>query len=73
MGIPPTKALTLAKLSKLLDPGRVFYRPVVDDILQGGDLAEINALIAGAKDVKAKFGGIDGLIKAAEVAAKRAT
>ena len=74
MGIPPvrhTQALTLERLSKLLDPGRVFYRPVVEDIVQRGDIAEINALIAGARDVKAKFGGIDGLIKHLEGAAKK--
>ena len=74
MGIPPPpriQPLTLERLSKLLDPGRVFYRPVVEDILARGEIAEINALIAGARDVKAKFGGIDGLIKHLEQAANR--
>ena len=74
MGSGPIKvqALTQERLSKLLDPGRVFYRPVVDDVLARGDLAEIQVLIKGAKDVKAKFGGIDGLIRELETAAKRA-
>jgi hypothetical protein len=66
------KALTLDRLHKLLDPGRVFYRPVVDDILKRGELVEIQALIKGARDVKAKYGDIDGLIKELEAAAKKA-
>ena len=74
MGTPPIRqqALTLQRLRDLLDPGRVFYRPVVDDILHRGELAEINALIAGARDVKAKYGDIDGLIRTLEAAAKKA-
>jgi len=64
--------LTLERLRKLLDPGRVFYRPAVDDILQRGELAEIQALIKGARDVKAKYGSIDGLIEKLEAAAKKA-
>jgi hypothetical protein len=67
-----TQPLTLERLHKLLDPGRVFYRPAVDDVLQRGELAEIQALIKGARDVKAKFGSIDGLIKELEAAAKKA-
>lgn len=66
------QALTLERLHKLLDPGRVFYRPAVDDVLKRGELAEIQALIKGAQDVKAKYGDIDGLIRALEVAAKKA-
>ena len=66
------QALTLQRLRELLDPGRVFYRPAVDDILQRGELAEIQALIKGARDVKAKYGDIDGLIKQLEAAAKKA-
>lgn len=74
MGTPPTRqqALTVQRLRDLLDPGRVFYRPVVDDILHRGELAEINSLIAGARDVKAKFGDLDGLIRTLEAAAKKA-
>ncbi len=67
-----TPPLTLERLRKLLDPGRVFYRPAVDDILKRGELAEINALIKGARDVKAKYGDIDGLIQKLEAAAKKA-
>ena len=66
------QALTLERLHKLLDPGRVFYRPAVDDILLRGELAEIQVLIQGARDVKAKYGDLDGLIKELEAAAKKA-
>ena len=74
MANPPIsgQALTLERLLKLLDPGRVFYRPAVDDVLQRGELAEIQTLIQGARDVKAKYGDIDGLIKELEAAAKKA-
>ena len=74
MGIGPikTKALTRASLSKLLDPGMVFYRPVIDDVIASGDLAEIQGLIKGAKAVQAKYGDLPGLIKQLEAAAKRA-
>ena len=64
--------LTLERLSKLLDRGRVFYRPAVDDILQRGELAEIQVMLQGARDVKAKFGDLDGLIKELEAAVKKA-
>ncbi len=66
------QALTLDRLVKLLDPGRVFYRPAVDDIIKRGELSEIQALIKGAKDVKAKYGDLDGLITKLEAAAKKA-
>jgi hypothetical protein len=74
MGSTPIsrQPLTLERLLKLLDPGRVFYRPAVDDVLQRGELAEIQALIQGARDVKTKFGDIDGLIRELEAAAKKA-
>jgi len=74
MGIPPIskQALTLETLRKLLDPGRVFYRPAVDDAIKRGELAEIQALIKGARDVKAKYGDLDGLINQLEAAAKKA-
>ena len=68
----PVKALTLERLHKLLDPGMVFYRPVIDDVVHRGELADIRALIQGARDVKAKYGDIDGLIKELEAAAKKA-
>ena len=66
------QALTLQRLREILDPGRVFYRPAVDDVLQRGEISEIRALIQGAKDVKAHYGDIDGLIKHLETAAQRA-
>ena len=74
MGVPPIRqqALTQQRLRDLLDPGRVFYRPVVDDVLQRGERFEIDALLQGARDVKAKFGDLDGLIRTLEAAAKKA-
>ena len=66
------QALTLDRLLKLLDPGRVFYRVAVDDVIKRGELAEIQALIKGANDVKAKYGSLDGLIKELETAARKA-
>jgi hypothetical protein len=72
MAIPPIKQpLTLETLRRLLDPGRVFYRPAVDDILQRGDHAEIQQLLQGARDVQAKYGDLDGLIKHLETAARK--
>lgn len=75
MGTRPIRkeaALTLQRLRDLLDPGRVFYRPAVDDILQRGELSEIQSLLQGARDVKARYGDLDGLIKTLEAAAKKA-
>ncbi|MEA2238209.1 MAG: hypothetical protein QOC81_2933 [Thermoanaerobaculia bacterium] len=67
------QALTRESLIQLLkDPGRVFYRPAVDDVLKRGELVEIQALLKGARDVKAKYGDIDGLITRLEAAAKKA-
>ena len=44
----------------------------VDDVIKRGELSEIQALIKGAQDVKAKYGDIDGLVRALEAAAKKA-
>jgi hypothetical protein len=73
MAIPKIKAQTLSleRLHKLLDPGRVYYRPVVFDILERADIAELKALIVGAKELKAEYGDFDGLIKAAESASRK--
>ena len=73
MGRPPIgqQALTLQRLRDLLDPGHVFYRPAVDDILQRGELHEIQSLIKGARDVKAQYGDLDKLIATLESAAKK--
>lgn len=73
MAISKTRvqALSLERLHKLLDPGRVYYRPVVFDILNRGELAEIKALITGAQELKAEYGDFNGLIKAAETAARK--
>ncbi len=74
MAIPKVKleALTLQRLHHLLDPGRVYYRPVVFDILQRAEVAELNALIVGAKELKAEYGDLDGIVKAAEKALRKA-
>lgn len=73
MGIGKTKvqALSLDRLHRLLDPGRVYYRPVVFDILERADIAELKALVVGAKELKAEYGDFDGLIKAAEAASRK--
>jgi hypothetical protein len=74
MGLPKVQreALTLQRLRDLLDPGRVYYRPVVFDILQRADAAELKALIVGAQELKAEYGDLDGVIKAAEGALRKA-
>jgi hypothetical protein len=64
--------LTLQRLRDLLDPGRVFYRPAVDDVLQRGELTEIEALLKGAREVKAQYGDLDGLIAKLESAMQNA-
>jgi hypothetical protein len=55
-----------------LDVRKVFYKPAVLDTIKRGQLAEIKALIKGAKEVKAEYGDIDGLIARLEDAASRA-
>ncbi|WP_375412103.1 hypothetical protein [uncultured Bradyrhizobium sp.] len=72
MAKPPTQFLTLETLHKLLDPGRVFYRPAVDDVLHRGEFAEIQALLKGAREVKDHYGDLDSLITKLEGAAKKA-
>lgn len=74
MGIRPIKVppLTQARLSRLLDPSLVFYRVAVRDTIQRGELADIQVLLQGAREVKAEWGDLDGLIKELEAAAKRA-
>ncbi|MFC3579708.1 hypothetical protein [Sphingomonas hylomeconis] len=75
MAIPKVRleALTLDRLHRLLDPGRVYYRPVVFDILERADTVELNALIKGAQELKAEYGDFDGLIKAAQGVARKAS
>ena len=72
MAKPPPRYLTLEMLHRLFDPGRVFYRPAVDDILQRGDFAEIQTTLQGVRDLKAHHGDLDGLISKLEAAAKKA-
>ena len=74
MAVPPlaTKFLTVDRLRDLLDPGRVFYRVAVDDVLHRGELAEIQELLKGAREVKAKYGDLDRLIAQLESATKKA-
>jgi hypothetical protein len=75
MALPKLKvqALSLERLHHLLDPGRVYYRPVVFDILQRAERAELQALVTGAKELKAEYHDFDGLIKAAEGAMRKAS
>lgn len=74
---PPRKAkatyLTLERLHWMFDPSMVYYRPVVDHIIQQGDVAELKALIAGVKALKVKYADFDGVINAAEMASRKAT
>jgi hypothetical protein len=53
-------------------PNRVFYRVAVDDVLHRGEHAEIQELLKGAREVKAHYGDLDGLIAKLEGAAKKA-
>ena len=71
MAKPPPRFLTLETLHKLIDPGRVFYRPAVDDIIQRGELFEVQEMIKGAREVKEKYGDLDGLIAKLEGAARK--
>ena len=52
-------------------PGLVFYRPAVDEVLKRGDIAEMKALIKGAKAARTKFKDFDGLISKLEGAVKK--
>ena len=65
------KALVAKKTVLKKQPGLVFYRPAVDDILKRGNLADIKALIRGAKAAKTKFKDFDGLIAKLESATKK--
>jgi hypothetical protein len=62
----------MAKAPTIKQPGLVFYRPAVDDILKRGNLAEMKALIRGAKLAKTKFKDFDGLIAKLETAVTKA-
>lgn len=66
------QALTIHRLRDLLDPGRVYYRPVVFDTLKRGDIVELQALAKGIQDLKAEYGDFDGLMKATDVAIRKA-
>ena len=46
---PIKKAVT--KKTILPDPGRVFYRPAVDDALKRGELSAISGFTDGAGDL----------------------
>ena len=62
----------MAKPTGLRDPHHVFYLVAVNEALQRGERAEINALLEGAKAVKAQHGDLDKLIAKLESAAKKA-
>jgi hypothetical protein len=53
-------------------PPQPFYLVAVNETLQRGDLAEIQELLKGAKEVKAQHGDLDKLIAKLEAAAKKA-
>ena len=61
----------MAKIVKK-QPGLVFYRPAVMEVLKRGVFAEIQATLKGARAAKASFGDIDGLIAKLESAAIKA-
>jgi hypothetical protein len=69
---PPQTRATATSVKKLVDPGRVFYRVAVEDTLKRGERAEIEALLKGARDVKAKYGGLSQLITHLEGALEKA-
>jgi hypothetical protein len=53
-------------------PPHPFYLVAVNEALQRGELAEIQELLKGAKEVKAQHGDLDSLITKLEAAAKKA-
>lgn len=57
-------------VSKLPDPGRLFYKPAVRDAVSRGDIAQAKTLLKAAKDIKAS-GGLDALIGDLETAIAR--
>ena len=61
-----------AQVKDKLDVRKVFYKPAVLDTIKRGSRAEIQALVKGAREVKAEFGDLDGLIARLEDAASRA-
>lgn len=74
---PPKKMkatyLTLERLHWMFDPSMVYYRPVVDHIIQQGEVAELKALVAGVEALKAQYKDFDGIINAAKMAGRKAT
>jgi hypothetical protein len=65
------KAILAKKAVLKKQPGLVFYRPAVDDILKRGNLAEMKALLKGARAAKTKFKDFDGLIAKLDSAVKK--
>jgi hypothetical protein len=65
------KAILAKSVVLKKQPGLVFYRPAVDEILKKGKLADINAFIKGVKSAKTRFGDFEGLIAKLESAAKK--
>jgi hypothetical protein len=66
MGKPPVEPPGYRK------PPHPFYLVAVNETLQRGELAEIQELLKGAKEVKAQHGDLDSLIAKLEAAAKKA-
>ena len=75
MTVPPKKKVivkTPISKAKIFDPGLVFYRPAVREVLASGELTRINGLIKAAKELQAEFGDFGGLITQLESAARKA-
>ena len=52
-------------------PGLVFYRPAVDDLLKRGDIAAMKTLIKEARAAKTRYKDFDGLIAKLQTAVKK--
>lgn len=65
---PPSRQ----KPRALRDAARPFYFSAIEDVVQRGEMAEIHALIKGAKQVKSQYGDLDSLIANLEAAANKA-
>jgi hypothetical protein len=66
MGKPPGESNDYRR------PIHPFYLVAVNEALQRGELAEIQELLKGAKEVKGQYGDLDSLITKLEAAAKKA-
>lgn len=72
MTVPPKKKLIVKKTitPKLKDPGLVFYKPAVRDMIKRGNLAQMKSMLKNVKSLQG--GGLDALALDLEKAIKRA-